>query len=110
MREHHVPLVAPVFALLAYPVCIARLAREVVECGSGVFIVLESHALQRFVRQEADDVVSDQGHHRACSDIKGWERLIPIHYDEVLSEAIRFLSALYHIDILLSTFDFFRIV
>jgi hypothetical protein len=48
-----VPLVAAVLALLAHPVSVARLARKVVECGCGVLVVLESHALEGLVREEA---------------------------------------------------------
>ena len=71
VREHDVPLVAAVLALLAHPVSVARLAREVVECGCGVLVVLESHALEGLVREEAEYAVTEEGYEGASCHVEG---------------------------------------
>lgn len=65
------PLVTAVLALLAHPVSVARLAREVVECGRGVLVVLESHALEGLVREEANYAVTEESDYRASCHIEG---------------------------------------
>ena len=52
------PLVTPILALLTNPVRVACLAREVVESGSRVLIILQCHTLQGFVREETQDAVT----------------------------------------------------
>jgi hypothetical protein len=71
VRQHDVALVTAILALLAHPVSVARLAREVVECGCGVLVVLQSHALEGLVREEAEYAVAEKGNEGASCHVEG---------------------------------------
>lgn len=100
------PSMTSFLAIFTDPISAARFAREVIEGGIRVLIVIECHTFQRFIGVELNNIFTKEGNGRASHHVVAGEGLSPILHKDILSE--RF--AISHYSVLIVFLGLFNIL